>query len=309
VSTGDASLVPGTAATQVAAFYKFVALPDFAALRAPLLAVAQDHGVKGTILLAPEGINSTIAGSRAGLDAVINYLRRDMRFADLVVKYSTAAGSTFGRLKVRLKREIVTLGQPQADPTRQVGTYVAAADWNSVISAPDVLLVDTRNAYEVEIGSFAGAVNPHTSTFTEFPAFVAAQLSPAKPRKIAMFCTGGIRCEKASSYLLSQGFEEVYHLEGGILKYLETVSPADSLWRGECYVFDQRVALTHGLGPGSYDACRACGKPILAAPISAAGDPTGAPCPHCDAAEAGHQDRTAQREHAKKSPNKRSGTR
>ena len=256
----------------VVAFYKFVALPDYTELRVPLLAVARAHGVKGTVLLAAEGINSTIAGSRAGVDAVLAHLRRDPRLADLVVRISGADGVTFDRLKVRLKREIVTLGQPQVDPTRKVGTYIAAADWNALIAAPDVLVIDTRNAYEVEIGTFVGAVNPHTQSFTEFPAFVAAQLDRVRHRKVAMFCTGGIRCEKASSYLLAQGFAEVYHLEGGILKYLETVPPEASLWQGECYVFDQRVALGHGLSAGTHDSCRACGRPISA---------TDQACRHC----------------------------
>jgi UPF0176 protein len=184
-------------------------------------------------------------------------------------------------MKVRLKREIVTLDQPQVDPTRKVGTYVAPADWNALIAEPDVLLIDTRNAYEVSIGTFAGAVNPSTRSFSEFPAYVSENLNPARNRKIAMFCTGGIRCEKASSYLLSQGFEEVYHLEGGILKYLETVPPEQSLWQGECYVFDQRVALGHGLSPGNHDACRACGHPISEADQASPLFRESEVCPHC----------------------------
>ena len=253
----------------VVAFYKFVTLSDYVELRLPLLEVARAHGIKGTILLAEEGINSTIAGPRHGIDAVLDFLRRDPRLADLVVKTSEADGVTFDRLKVRLKREIVTLGQPQVDPTRKVGSYVTPAEWNALISDPDVLVIDTRNAYEVSIGTFAGAVNPNTRSFSEFPAYVLHHLEPARSRKIAMFCKGGIRCEKASSYLLSQGFEDVYHLEGGILKYLETVPPGDSLWHGECYVFDQRVALGHGLTAGTHDACRACGHPVSVADKSA----------------------------------------
>jgi UPF0176 protein len=267
----------------VVAFYKFVTLPDFAELRAPLLDVARANAIKGTVLLAEEGINSTISGSRTGIEAVLAHLRRDHRFADLVVKHSSAPGTTFDRLKVRLKREIVTLGQPQVDPTRKVGTYVAPADWNALIADPDVLLIDTRNAYEVGIGTFKGAANPNTRSFSEFPGYVEQHLQSARKRKVAMFCTGGIRCEKASSYLLSQGFEDVYHLEGGILKYLETVPPEGSLWQGECYVFDQRVALGHGLSPGTHDACRACGYPIArtdqASPIYRDGEA----CPHCTA--------------------------
>jgi UPF0176 protein len=256
----------------VVTFYKFVALPDYVALRQPLLNCATAAGVKGTILLAEEGINSTLAGTSAGIEAVLAFLRQDVRFADLTIKSSGAAGATFDRLKVRLKREIVTLGQPQVDPTRKVGTYIDAADWNAVISDPDVLVIDTRNAYEVAIGTFAGARNPVTGKFSDFPAYVRDNLCPAINRKIAMFCTGGIRCEKASAYLLAQGFADVYHLDGGILKYLEVVPPADSLWQGECYVFDQRVALGHGLAPGTYDACRVCGHPV---PLTATA------CPQC----------------------------
>jgi UPF0176 protein len=270
-----------TNADIVVAFYKFVTLADYAELRAPLLEVARAHGVKGTILLAEEGINSTIAGSRDGIGAVLAFLRRDRRLADIEVKTSAADGVTFDRLKVRLKREIVTLGQPQVDPTRRVGTYVAPSDWNMLISDPDVLVIDTRNAYEVGIGTFAGAVNPNTRAFSEFPAYVQDNLQTARKRRIAMFCTGGIRCEKASSYLISQGFEDVYHLEGGILKYLETVPPAASLWHGECYVFDQRIALTHGLNPGTHDACRACGHPISPADQASPLFREGISCPHC----------------------------
>jgi UPF0176 protein len=265
----------------VVTFYKFVALPDFADLQQPLLACARQHGVKGTVLLATEGINSTLAGPAAGIEAVLGWLRRDARFADLEVKRSAASGPTFDRLKVRLKREIVTLGQPQIDPTRKVGTYVAAADWNALISRPDVLLIDTRNAYEVSVGTFPGAVDPETRSFGEFPAFVHDRLDPARHRKIAMFCTGGIRCEKASSYLLSQGFEDVYHLDGGILKYLEAVPADASLWAGECYVFDQRVALGPGLAPGTHDACRACGHPLSVADQSSPVVVPGVACPHC----------------------------
>jgi UPF0176 protein len=267
--------------TTVITFYKFVHLPDYPALRQPLLDVARAHELRGTILLAEEGINATISGGQSGLDALLTHLAADPRFAGLTVKTSSAEGATFDRMKVRLKREIVTLGQPQADPARQVGTYVAPADWNALISDPDVLVIDTRNAYEVGIGTFAGAVNPETRSFSEFPAFVRDHLDPARHRKIAMFCTGGIRCEKASSYLLSQGFADVYHLEGGILKYLELV-PADvSQWQGECYVFDQRVALRHGLAPGTHDACRACGAPVSPDDKSAPGYRQGASCPRC----------------------------
>ncbi|MGE0024338.1 MAG: rhodanese-related sulfurtransferase [Hyphomicrobium sp.] len=248
----------------VTAFYKFVAIADAGALRDRLLAVAATHAIKGTILIAPEGINATVAGPEDGIRALLAELRRDPRFADLVSKESSAAVMPFGRLKVRLKREIVTLRRPEADPARAVGTYVKPEDWNALIAEPDVLLIDTRNAYEVAIGTFEGAIDPATRAFTEFPEFVAAKLDPARDRRIAMFCTGGIRCEKASSYLLAQGFPEVYHLEGGILKYLETVPPEESRWRGECFVFDGRVALEHGLEPGTHVMCEACGAPMAA---------------------------------------------
>jgi UPF0176 protein len=248
----------------VTAFYKFVAIADPPALREELLAVARAHGIKGTILIAPEGINATIAGPGAGIRQILVHLRADPRFAGLVSKESYAEAMPFARLKVRLKREIVTLRRPEADPSRHVGTYVKPQDWNDLIADPDVTVVDTRNAYEVGIGTFEGALDPATRSFSEFPDFVAANLDPARHKRVAMFCTGGIRCEKASSYLLSQGFPEVYHLEGGILKYLETVPPEQSLWQGECFVFDERVALEHGVKPGSHAMCKRCGAPVAA---------------------------------------------
>ena len=246
----------------VTAFYKFVAIADPPALREELLDLACAEGIKGTILVAPEGINGTVAGPDAGIRRLLAHIRSDPRFADLVSKESYVDAPPFGRLKVRLKREIVTLRRPEADPTKQVGTYVKPQDWNALIADPDVLVLDTRNAYEVAIGTFKDAVDPATRTFGEFPDFVAANLDPEKHKRIAMFCTGGIRCEKASAYLLSQGFPEVYHLEGGILKYLEAVPPEESLWQGECFVFDERVALEHGVTPGSHVMCRACGAPV-----------------------------------------------
>lgn len=248
----------------VTAFYKFVAIEDPPALREELLAVAREQAIKGTILIAPEGINATIAGPDAGIRHTLAHLRADPRFAALVSKESYADANPFGRLKVRLKREIVTLRRPEADPSRRVGTYVKPEDWNALIADPDVLVVDTRNAYEVGIGTFKGALDPATRAFCEFPEFVAAHLDPARHKRVAMFCTGGIRCEKASSFLLSQGFPEVYHLEGGILKYLETVPPEQSLWQGECFVFDERVALEHGVTPGSHVMCKHCGSPVAA---------------------------------------------
>jgi UPF0176 protein len=246
----------------IATFYKFVKLPDFAEMQRPLLSYCQAQGTKGTILLAAEGMNGTLAGSRQAIDAVLGFLRADPRFADLDHKESWADFPPFDRLKVRLKKEIVTLGLPEVDPNEQVGTYVHPRDWNKLIADPDVVLIDTRNDYEVDIGTFEGAKNPHTDSFRQFPDYVRRHLNPAQHKKVAMFCTGGIRCEKASSYLLSQGFQEVYHLKGGILKYLEEVPPEISRWQGECFVFDQRVAVKHGLEEGSHVLCRSCGHPI-----------------------------------------------
>ncbi|HEX2840903.1 rhodanese-related sulfurtransferase [Hyphomicrobium sp.] len=246
----------------VTAFYKFVSIEDQATLRESLFAHADDLGIKGTILIAPEGINATIAGPDVGIRAFLATLRSDPRFVDLVSKESYADGIPFGRLKVRLKREIVTLRQPDADPSRHVGIYVKPEEWNALISDPEVIVLDTRNAYEVAIGTFKDAVDPDTRSFSEFPAYVAANLDPAKHKRVAMFCTGGIRCEKASSYMLTQGFPEVYHLEGGILKYLETIPPEESLWQGECFVFDERVALEHGVKQGSHVMCQTCGFPV-----------------------------------------------
>jgi UPF0176 protein len=236
---------------KVAALYQFAALPDFRELREPLRALCAGLGLKGSILLAAEGINGTIAGSDEGIDALVSELQQGALFGGrlnhLELKFSRAEVMPFGRMKVRLKREIVTLGDPKADPTRQVGTYVDPADWNALIAAPDTLVIDTRNAFEVAVGTFEGALDPKIASFGQFKSFVAQQLDPAKHKKIAMFCTGGIRCEKASSLLLAEGFAEVYHLKGGILKYLEQVPEPESRWRGECFVFDERVALGHGL--------------------------------------------------------------
>ncbi|HEY9737683.1 MAG TPA: rhodanese-related sulfurtransferase, partial [Trichocoleus sp.] len=223
----------------VATFYKFVKLADYQEMKEPLLQVCQAAGIKGTILLALEGINGTLAGTRGGIDTVLAELRRDARLADLETKESTAQHPLFERMKVKLKREIVTLGTA-ADPTERVGTYVPPQDWNQVIADPEVLVLDTRNDYEVQIGTFKGAVNPKTEAFREFPEYVQQHLDPRQHKKVAMFCTGGIRCEKATAYLLNQGFEQVYHLQGGILKYLEEVPEAESLWQGECFVFDER---------------------------------------------------------------------
>ena len=236
---------------KVAAFYQFAALPDFRALREPLRAICADFKLKGSVLLAREGINGTLAGSAEAIGELVSALRHGELFGGrldhLELKFSAASAMPFGRLKVRLKKEIVTLGDAQADPTQRVGIYVDPADWNDLIAAPDTLLIDTRNAFEVAMGTFEGALDPGISSFGQFKDFTARRLNPAKHRKIAMFCTGGIRCEKASSYLLARGFAEVYQLKGGILKYLETVPEHQSRWRGECFVFDERIALGHGL--------------------------------------------------------------
>ena len=236
---------------KVAAFYQFAALPDFRELREPLRAICARLGLKGSLLLAQEGINGTIAGTPDSVDAFVGELQCGPLFGDrldnLELKFSRASAMPFQRLKIRLKKEIVTLGDPQVDPTRQVGTYVDAAEWNALISAPDTLVIDTRNAFEVAMGTFEGAVDPGIRSFGQFKDFAAQHLDPARHRKIAMFCTGGIRCEKASAYLLSHGFAEVYHLKGGILRYLEGVPEHQSRWRGECFVFDERVSLGQGL--------------------------------------------------------------
>jgi UPF0176 protein len=235
----------------VAAFYQFAALPDFRELREPLRAICAGLELKGSVLLAHEGINGTLAGSAGAIDALVAGLRDGEMFGgrldSLEPKFSRASAMPFARLKIRLKKEIVTLGDAHADPTKAVGVYVEPADWNELIAAPDTLVIDTRNAFEVAMGSFAGAVDPGIKSFGQFKDFAARSLDPQQHRKIAMFCTGGIRCEKASAYLLSRGFAEVYHLKGGILKYLETVPENESRWRGECFVFDERVALGHGL--------------------------------------------------------------
>jgi UPF0176 protein len=242
----------------VAALYKFATLENYRELREPLLEVCIDAGIKGSLLLAHEGINGTIAGSRAGIDRVLAYLRADERLRDLEHKESLDAAQPFLRMKVKLKKEIVTLGVDGIDPNVEVGRYVEPRDWNALISDPDVLLIDTRNDYEVALGTFEGAVDPKLQTFREFPDYVQ-RFDPARHRKVAMFCTGGIRCEKASAFMLQQGFDEVYHLKGGILKYLEEVPAEQSLWRGECFVFDNRVAVDHSLQKGSFELCHACG--------------------------------------------------
>ena len=246
----------------VAALYHFTRFPDPAALKGPLAKVACANGVRGTLLLASEGINGTIAGTRNGVDAVLAHIRALPGCEALEWKESPAGAMPFGKMKVRLKREIVTMGQPDVDPRASVGHYVEPADWNALITAPDVAVIDTRNDYEVAIGSFAGAVDPGTRSFRDFPAWWQANAGRFAGKRVAMFCTGGIRCEKSTNWLLSQGVEDVFHLKGGILKYLEEVPRQDSLWQGECFVFDGRVSLTHGLQPGRHGLCHACRRPL-----------------------------------------------
>jgi UPF0176 protein len=267
----------------IATFYKFVRLDNYHDRRQPLLSFCQQHHLKGTILLAAEGINATISGTRSSIDAVLAYLKADNCFADLEHKESIAQKSPFDRLKVRLKQEIVTFGIPTIDPAKTVGTYVKPQDWNELIANPDVLTIDTRNRYEVEIGTFKGSIDPHTDSFTQFPEYVTNNLDPAQHKQIALFCTGGIRCEKATSYLLNQGFERVYHLQGGILKYLEQVPANDSQWEGECFVFDDRVAITHGLELGTHQLCWGCGNPISQTDLTNPLYEPGICCPRCSA--------------------------
>jgi UPF0176 protein len=254
-------MIDQAARVTVAAFYKFVDIDDPATLQRELRAFCAERDIKGTILLAREGINATISGPETDIATVVNKLRSDLRFANLTVKYSNAALHPFQRFKVKIKREIVTFGVPDLRPSATTGQLVEPKDWNALISDPDVLVIDTRNDYEVSIGTFEGAQNPHTRSFSEFRDYVAAELQGTPEKKIAMFCTGGIRCEKASSYLLARGFKDVYQLSGGILKYLEEVPAEESLWRGECFVFDERVALEHGVRQGHHELCARCGQP------------------------------------------------
>lgn len=266
----------------VAALYKFVSLPDYKELQEPLLKTCKGNDVFGTILLAHEGINGTIAGPSAGVKAVLDWIRSDQRLADLEHKESYAENENpFNRMKVRLKKEIVTIGIPTVDPNETVGTYVEPENWNELISDPDVVLIDTRNDYEVSIGTFKGALDPKTVNFRDFPQWVKEQEGLHNKPKVAMFCTGGIRCEKASSYMKQEGFEDVYHLKGGILKYLENVEEDESLWEGECFVFDNRVSVGHGLKPGPYDLCHACRHPISEDDKKSEYYSQGVSCPNC----------------------------
>ena len=267
------------------AFYGFTAMEGLPALQQELKALAEQGSVRGTILLAEEGVNGTVSGPDAGVTAVLDRLRQLPGLGGLEAKFSRAEQQTFHRLKVRLKREIVTMGCPTVKPAEQVGTYVPPEQWNALIADPDTLVVDTRNRYEVEVGSFAGAIDPGTESFREFPAWVEQTLRPLveekQPKAIAMFCTGGIRCEKSTAYLLQQGFENVHHLQGGILRYLEEIPEARSSWQGECYVFDQRVSVNHQLQPGSYSLCHACGLPVSPAQRLEPSYREGISCPHC----------------------------
>lgn len=289
----------------VAALYKFATLPDYREMQPGLHDFCVKQGLYGTLLLAEEGINGTVAGTRAGIDALIAFLRSDQRLADLEHKESGADEMPFVRMKVKLKKEIVTLGVAGVNPNKKVGTYVAPEDWNALISDPDVVLIDTRNGYECDIGTFRGAIDPKTSTFREFPAYISLNLNPAKQKKVAMFCTGGIRCEKASSLMVAQGFEQVYHLQGGILKYLEKVPREESLWEGECFVFDQRVSVGHGLKAGEYAQCHGCRHPMSPEDRASVQYVEGVSCPHCygkqsDAALARFAERQKQTELARK---------
>ncbi|MGB7260985.1 MAG: rhodanese-related sulfurtransferase [Albidovulum sp.] len=283
----------------VAALYKFTTFPDPAALRAALEAVCVHAGVKGTLLLAREGINGTIAGSRDGIDAVVAHIRALPGCADLEWKESPAQTMPFLRMKVRLKREIVTMGQPDVDPAAGTGHYVDPAEWNALIAADDVAVIDTRNAYEVSIGTFDGAIDPGTESFRDFPAWWRENGHRFANKRVAMFCTGGIRCEKSTNFLLKEGVEEVYHLKGGILKYLEEVPEGESLWQGACFVFDQRVSVGHGLKLGGHHLCFACRRPLSPKDLDHPAYEEGVACPFCideqtDAQRAGFRERQRQ---------------
>ena len=265
----------------VSALYHFVTLDDYADLRKPLYDFMVDNEIRGTLLLANEGINGTVAGSRDAISKLHDWLRSDPRLKDLRTKESYDKTMPFYRTRVKLKKEIVTMGVTGIDPKRIVGTYVKPEDWNALISDPEVTLVDTRNDYEVAIGTFKNAIDPETETFRQFPDYVKNKMKPAKQKKVAMFCTGGIRCEKSTAYLKEQGYEEVYHLQGGILKYLETVPESESMWQGECFVFDNRVSVNHQLEKGTYDQCHACRLPITEEDKHSDRYEHGVSCPNC----------------------------
>lgn len=290
----------------VAALYHFFPVSDTASLQGPLEAVCHEQGIRGTLLLASEGINGTIAGTDEGIAAVVDYIRALPGCANIEVKYSRAGTMPFHRMKVRLKREIVTMGQPNIDPLASVGTYIEPEDWNALISDPDTIVIDTRNDYEVAVGTFEGAIDPKTATFRDFPEWFRNERErllnsseSGNPVKVAMFCTGGIRCEKSTAFLKQEGIEDVYHLKGGILKYLETVPQEESMWQGECFVFDQRVTIGHGLVQGSYSLCHACRRPVCEEDLASPQYEAGVSCPTCypertDAQRAAYRERQKQ---------------
>jgi UPF0176 protein len=280
-----------------AAFYLFFDFSDYESYQTQLLSECERHNIKGTILLASEGINGTISGERAGIEAVLEYIRSDARMTKLTHKESLASNAPFHRMKVRLKKEIVTMGQPDVRPASSAGEYVKPENWNALISDPDVIVIDTRNNYEVALGTFQNAHNPNTNAFRELPEKLVSDPALAGKPKVAMFCTGGIRCEKSTAFLRQQGFEEVYHLEGGILKYLETVPKEQSLWQGECFVFDERVTVDHDLKPGDYELCRACRHPINEQDKTSAHFQEGVSCPNCyDQTNENQRERFAERQ-------------
>ena len=265
----------------VAALYHFATLEDYQSMRQPLQSFCEQQAIKGSLLLAREGINGTVAGSKQAIDALLAYLHADSRLQNLEHKTSLASAMPFYRMKVKLKKEIVTLGVEGVDPNVCVGTYVPPKEWNAIISDPEVLVLDTRNDYEYEIGTFKGALDPHTETFREFPDYVAKHCDNKQHKKVAMFCTGGIRCEKASAFMLQQGYETVYHLKGGILKYLEEVPAEESLWQGECFVFDERVSVKHGLQEGQYTLCHGCRWPLSKEDLASEHYEEGICCARC----------------------------
>ncbi len=261
--------------------YKFIALDDFVARRAPILSNLQEYNILGTVLLAKEGINGTIAGTRRDIEKFLSWLGQQVAMNDIEVKYAITECLPFKRTKVKLKKEIVTMGIDGIDPGQSNATYVQPKDWNELLNDPDVLVIDTRNEYEIKVGQFEKATNPHTTNFREFPAFANQHLHPEKHKKIAMYCTGGIRCEKSTAFLKQRGFDEVYHLKGGILKYLEQMPPNESKWQGECFVFDERVTVNHQLQKGSYTQCHACRRPITEVDKQSEKYQAGVSCPSC----------------------------
>lgn len=268
---------------RIAALYKFVPVADIAATKARLLPLFQEWELCGSLLVAPEGINGTLAGPEEGVAKLVDLMESEFQLPRADIKFSESESKPFQRLKIRLKKEIITFKQPEADPNIRVGTYVKPQDWNALISDPDVVVLDTRNTYETQIGIFEGARDPKIEQFTDFAKYVREELDPKQHKKIAMFCTGGIRCEKASAFMLAEGFEEVYHLQGGILKYLEEVPVEESKWQGECYVFDRRVSVGHGLAVGKHHMCFSCGLPLTEEDLAHPAYEAGVSCAHCHA--------------------------